>query len=77
MVETAVVGTVNPTRILTHLCLAFHKRDIGKQYRPRSDDPDQTVEESTQHKLVKLAFKQIICNGFNAIVLNHRDTRLL
>ena len=22
---------------LTHLCLASHKRDIGKQYRPRSD----------------------------------------
>ena len=25
------------TMVLTHLCLASHKRDIGKQCRPRSD----------------------------------------
>ena len=27
-----------PTFILTHLCLPFHKRDIGNQCRPRSDN---------------------------------------
>ena len=29
--------------ILTHLCLAFHKRDIGKQCRPRSDATEHGV----------------------------------
>ena len=28
---------------LTHLCLASHKRDIGKQFRPRSDAAERDV----------------------------------
>ena len=28
---------------LTHLSLVSHKRDIGKQYRPRSDTADRGV----------------------------------
>ena len=38
---SSVVGNVVPRLVLylplTHLCLASHKRDIGKQCRPRSD----------------------------------------
>ena len=29
--------------VLTHVCLASHKRDIGKQCRPRSDAAERGV----------------------------------
>ena len=36
-------GCIVICRLLTHLSLAFHKRDSGKQCRPRSDATERGV----------------------------------
>ena len=33
--------------VLTHLCLASHKRDIDKQCRPRSDAANAASDQGT------------------------------
>ena len=37
--------------ILTHLCLASHKRDTGKQYRPWSDAAERAASDQGLHCL--------------------------
>ena len=48
-------STVNGKNMLqlTHLCLASHKWDIGKQYRPRSEPQNAASDQVLQflHKI--------------------------
>ena len=37
---------------LNHLCLASHKRDTGKQCRPRSDVPECSILSKSTHILL-------------------------
>ena len=41
--ELAMVNESSVFELLNHLSLASHKRDIGKQYRPRPDAAERGV----------------------------------
>ena len=61
--------------ILTHLCLASNKRDIGKQCRPRSDATERSVWSwSTLFALsTEIAIKHILSNINHTTVLLEMD----